>query len=86
MFKNKKYSIYTYKEGLLHFYEYISNVEQYMSYLKSCPDPTNLSGDLSSSLSDEDINNIISEAKTARTHLKNGVGEFVQYLEPELHQ
>jgi hypothetical protein len=84
MFKNKKNSILTYENGLLHFYKYIG-IKPYLTYLKSCPDPTNLSGDLSSGLSDEDINKIISEARTARKYLKKGGCEFVRYIEPELY-
>lgn len=49
-----------------------------------CPDPTGLSEALKSELTEEDINNILSEARIALMKLQNGEEEFVNYVESNL--
>ncbi|WP_434579274.1 SMODS domain-containing nucleotidyltransferase [Thermoanaerobacterium thermosaccharolyticum] len=72
--------ISSYKESLIYFFENIN----YNNYLIRCPDPTNLSGNLSSSLDKEDIKKILNEADNAIKYLKEGEEKFIKYVEPEL--
>lgn len=80
VFGKKKSATTSYVEELIYFYENIN----YNDYLKKCPDPTNLSGDLSSNLDEDDINKILAEADKAIEHLRKSEEEFVRYVDPQL--
>ena len=73
--------IYSYPQGLKVCF---SNLLIKKDLLTQCPDPTGLSEALKSELTDEDINNILSEARIALTKLQNEEEEFVNYVEPNL--
>jgi len=81
IFGKKESATSSYVEGLIYFYENIN----YNDYLKKCPDPTNLSGDLSSNLNDNDISKIIAESEKAISCLRKNEEEFVRYVDPELY-
>jgi hypothetical protein len=80
VFGKKEKPTTNYVEGLIYFYKNIN----YNNYLKKCPDPTKLSGDLSSNLDEDDVNKILTEANKAIEHLKKGEEEFVRYVDPQL--
>ena len=80
VFEKKKSITTSYVEGLIYLYKNIN----YNNYLEKCPDPTNLSGDLSSNLNEDDISKILTEASKAIEYLRKGEEEFVRYVDPEL--
>lgn len=73
--------IFSYAQGLNEFYKNLINKK---NLLIECPDPTGLSGFLSSGLIEEDINNIYTESLIALSILQKGEEEFVKYVEPNI--
>jgi hypothetical protein len=70
----------SYLQSLLAFY-YTLGIND---LLDSCPDPTGLSGALTSDLLENDIHKIQAEAEKAADYLNAGESAFVQYVAPEL--
>lgn len=76
----QKESCLSYSECLQTFY---ANLNM-SGYLKECPDPTRLSGSLTSKLTEQDIQRIMDEAAKALLHLERGEEHYVSYVDPEL--
>lgn len=70
----------SYPECLHTFYRNLNAA----GYLKECPDPTGLSGNLTSKLTEDDIQGILAEASKAIEYLDQGEEEYVHYVDPEL--
>ncbi len=75
-FNQTPYLISSYKNGI----ETILKNINYCGYLKSCPDPTKLSGNLTSGYEEDDINNIISESEIALKKINESEEDFVKYV------
>jgi len=69
----------SYKECMLALYRGLNRTN-----LQSCPDPTELSDDLTSKLVPDEINRILNEADTAIKHLNLSEASFTQYVDPSL--
>ncbi len=72
--------ITTYLGGVSLFFRNIN----FSNYLSSCPDPTNISENLSSDLTQADIITITTEANNALTKIAISEEEFVKYVDSDI--
>ncbi len=75
-FMQTPYLISSYQNGIKTILKNIN----FSGYLESCPDPTQLSGNLTSGYEEDDIKNIISESEIALKKIDESEEDFVKYI------